>query len=692
MSFARFRILRRRMVMVAMLGALALPATAAAATPGEPVSWFTSLAQRFGPDTGAETASAVAVRGDGRVVASIVNDGELDRRIIGLLPNGQLDPTFSGDGIWSMSQGNVTVVRAVTTTADGKTIFAGDDHSQMAIVVGRLMSDGELDPTFGGGDGLAVYGTGDGSSPTLEQVFVQSSGKIVFAGSVNDATMGRQLLIGRLNADGSDDGTFNGSPYMTFGSAVAALDDRFAGVAQMSNGEFILGGSHDGGASEVLRIGPSANYAIVKDLELSANADQTVDVVAVDATHVAVLSTGADWSTSLALVRVDATPALDLGYGGGDGVASLFPASFRGVQLLRQPDGKFVVAGFDSGHRAIVRLNADGSLDGGFGTGGEKIFDGSSQLSTVLRSHEIALSPEGSIVSASHINADTLAITAIDRIVGRIARLRSQVLTPIAAPLPATSTPVILRVTNDGPDSSGAGTVTFSATGGVEVLSSDGGCTFTGASQGSCPLADLAPGASKDITLQVRRATAGTGTISMNASAITFDDDPTNNTSSLGMTFATGPAAASTTPTGTGGGGTTGGGGGSGPATPMLTIRRVTTKGGTVLRCGLTGRFACATAKVRTGVRTIPMWIRIRSNPVPGTAKRTVSVQLQRLEKGTYVKRGGGTIDLPSTGVLDIQVPAATRGTVSYWRWRLYAPASKTTLFARSAWFYVRVK
>jgi hypothetical protein len=124
----------------------------------------------------------------------------------------------------------------------------------------------------------------------------------------------------------------------------------------------------------------------------------------------------------------------------------------------------------------------------------------------------------------------------------------------------------------------------------------------------------------------------------------------------------------------------------------MLTIRRVTTKGGTVLRCGLTGRFACATAKVRTGVRTIPMWIRIRSNPVPGTAKRTVSVQLQRLEKGTYVKRGGGTIDLPSTGVLDIQVPAATRGTVSYWRWRLYAPASKTTLFARSAWFYVRVK
>jgi uncharacterized delta-60 repeat protein len=686
MSFARFRTVRRRLFLIALLGTLAVPAAANAATAGEPVSWFHGVAQRFGLSTGAETASGVAVRSDGRIVASVVNDGELDRRIVGLLPNGDLDPSFSGDGVWTMAQDNVTVVRAVTTTADGKVVFVGDDHSQQAIVIGRLMRDGELDPTFGGGDGLAVFATGDGSSPYLEQVLVQSTGKIVFAGSVTDAVKGRELLIGRLNADGSDDGTFNGAPFQKFGSAGDGIDDRFAGMAAMSNGEFILGAAHDGGATAVLRIGPTANYSIVKDLQLSGQADMTVDVVPVDGTHVAVLSAGAEWSTAMAVVKVDATPALEPAFS-GDGIATPFPASFRGVQLVRQPEGKFLVAGFDTAsgsHRAIVRVNADGTLDTTFGTGGEQVLGGVSQFSAVLRSHEITLASDGSIVSASHVAADTLAMTAVDRLIGRISRLRSQVLSPVAAPTPATSTAVILRAINDGPDATGTGTVSFNATDGIEVLSSDGGCTFTSASAGTCPLPDVAPGATKAITIQVRRATAGTGTIDMSVTGTTFDDDPANNGSQLGMTFAA-PVAAPAAPAPSGAATP------AGPALPVVTIRRITKRGGTVLRCGFRGRMACGTARVRRGVRTVPMWIRVVARPVPGNAKRSLGVQLQRLEKGRYVKRGGGTINVNARGVIDLQVPTATRQSRALWRWRVYAKATSTTQYARSAWFFVRV-
>jgi hypothetical protein len=123
-----------------------------------------------------------------------------------------------------------------------------------------------------------------------------------------------------------------------------------------------------------------------------------------------------------------------------------------------------------------------------------------------------------------------------------------------------------------------------------------------------------------------------------------------------------------------------------------MTVRRITTKGGTQLRCGFTGRLACATARVRTGVRTVPLWIRASSRPLPGTWRREVRVVIQRLEKGRYVRRGTGTLNIPTTGHIDITVPNSTRSARSLWRWRIYAPETPTTNASTSRWFYILVK
>ncbi len=81
----------------------------------------------------------------------------------------------------------------------------------------------------------------------------------------------------------------------------------------------------------------------------------------------------------LALVRYTASGDLDTTFGGGDGIVTthLLPSSFsydRGSSVTIQPDGRIVVAGFsfnwskDTDYDfAVVRYNADGSLDQSFG-------------------------------------------------------------------------------------------------------------------------------------------------------------------------------------------------------------------------------------------------------------------------------------------------------------------------------------
>ncbi|MEZ5842968.1 MAG: Ig-like domain-containing protein [Hyphomicrobiaceae bacterium] len=77
-----------------------------------------------------------------------------------------------------------------------------------------------------------------------------------------------------------------------------------------------------------------------------------------------------------ALVRYNADGTLDTSFGGGDGIVttpigSLFAV---GISVTVQPDGRIVVAGYsDNGTSldfALVRYNADGTLDTSFGGGG----------------------------------------------------------------------------------------------------------------------------------------------------------------------------------------------------------------------------------------------------------------------------------------------------------------------------------
>ena len=103
------------------------------------------------------------------------------------------------------------------------------------------------------------------------------------------------------------------------------------------------------------------------------------------------------------LARYQANGSLDPSFGSNGTVTTAFPAPSddRGKTIALQPDGKIVVAGYchngSSSNFCLARYQANGSLDGGFGSGGTVITSISSGGDDA---RAIALQPDGKIVIA----------------------------------------------------------------------------------------------------------------------------------------------------------------------------------------------------------------------------------------------------------------------------------------------------
>ncbi len=112
---------------------------------------------------------------------------------------------------------------------------------------------------------------------------------------------------------------------------------------------------------------------------------------------------------AMGAVRYLPDGTLDPSFGGGDGLANLERVGYdcrSADAVARQPDGKLVLVGTigcggEAGDTqlAVVRLNADGSLDRSFDRDGTRIpgFGGSCTYGTA-----VALRPDGKILAAGH--------------------------------------------------------------------------------------------------------------------------------------------------------------------------------------------------------------------------------------------------------------------------------------------------
>lgn len=252
-------------------------------------------------------------------------------RILRLNADGSLDSTFNASG----SGANATV-NTIAVQNDGKILVGGDftsynGNAAAPNYIMRLNADGSLDTTFNNG--------GVGPNNSVWTITVQPDGKILIGGffvSYNgnvDAPNG----IMRLNADGTLDTTFN------VGAGARGLlgNSGFQGYANsivvQPDNKILVGGyfTNFGGSSGVW----DAN---APDHLLRLNADG----------------------------QLDTTFNYGAGLGANDAV----------YDLALQSDGKVLITGVPVSYNGnagapdrFMRINADGTLDSGYNSGGAGI-------------------------------------------------------------------------------------------------------------------------------------------------------------------------------------------------------------------------------------------------------------------------------------------------------------------------------
>jgi uncharacterized delta-60 repeat protein len=335
------------------------------------------------------------IRSDGKLVALATMDlvdegGNYVLALVRRNADGTADTSFGGSGHVTLPT-TFGAVAKPAVQADGKIVVAvsTDRTNASDFKIVRFNADGSLDTSFGT-NGETVVGLGSlADSPVT--VLVDANGKIVVAGSATSST-DRDFAVVRLNTDGSLDTGFNGS-----GKLIAALpagrDAPTAAAFDAQGGIILVGssqittGSVTVSDTSVIRVNPNGTldttFAGGKTfLPMGQYNDFATSVTVLSSGKILV---GGDYvvnpannnDTSVSLMKLNADGSLDTSFGTG-GIVSLAPtgAGDRIREVLEQADGKIVVSGWvngtgnNGGQMAVVRFNADGSLDTSFGTDG----------------------------------------------------------------------------------------------------------------------------------------------------------------------------------------------------------------------------------------------------------------------------------------------------------------------------------
>jgi uncharacterized delta-60 repeat protein len=366
--------------------------------------------------SGSDMARSVAVQADGKIVAAGAWDNGQHR--FGLArynADGSLDTSFDGDGkvtTFSLLHG---IANSVALQADGKIVAAGTvwnstANGDMAFALARYNADGSLDTSF---NGTGTVTTGFGLFTTGNSVAAGADGRIVVAGSVGYA--GARVAIACYNPDGSLDITFDGDGKLTTGFRSGA--GSAYSVAVQADGKIVIAGNDNYFGAQYPHNFRLARLNVDGSLDTSFGGigevttrfesfenDATSVAVQTDGKIVAAGYTGYEGAFNFAVARYNSDGSLDGSFHGDGKVATDFGARDIAYSVALQADGKIVVAGDTSipgtDSFAVVRYNADGSLD--------PTFDGDGKLTTDFNSvrasgaFSVAVQADGKIVAAGY--------------------------------------------------------------------------------------------------------------------------------------------------------------------------------------------------------------------------------------------------------------------------------------------------
>ena len=289
---------------------------------------------------------------------------------------------------------------SVIVQADGQILVAGSSTGDFALL--RYNADGSLDATFGGSGKLTTdFGS---ASDAAYSSALQADGKIVVAGYSGD-----NFAVARYNTNGSLDSSFGASGKISTPSSIyTGLVARV-----QSSGSIQVGGYNYGNGSSVAYALVTYNSSGGMSSAITASVRDSSGFVFSDGGHgIATQADGkllvaGSKSGDFALLRYNAdrnNPSLDTSFGASGSVTTDFGSSTdSGRSVTVQADGKILVAGYSNGDFALVRYNSDGSLDTSFSNDGKLTTDFGS---TTDYGQSVTVQADGKILVAGSSNGD----------------------------------------------------------------------------------------------------------------------------------------------------------------------------------------------------------------------------------------------------------------------------------------------
>ncbi|CAN5348690.1 hypothetical protein BH09PLA1_BH09PLA1_13920 [soil metagenome] len=345
---------------------------------------------------------------------------KLDGRL--LLSAGDLDSTFRNNGRFTHDFGfGDDSAYAITVQADGRFLVAGTVRGANGtndFGVARFLSNGSLDATFGiNGMVTTDFGLAGASSDEARAMVIDSSGRIYVAGYANRGTgTGNDFAVARYLSNGSLDDSFGaaGIAVNHFGT-----NDQALAMALQSDGRLVVTGLF---TSDFGTVRYNANGSLDTSFGANGSIRTPVGTGTDSATSVAIRGDGkifvGGWAQfgsdfDFAVAAYNANGSLDTTFNGSGRVTTNMGTADRATAIALLSDGRFVLAGRSDGNVAVVRYNADGSLDDSFGAGGIATIN---LFTSNDGANAIVLRSDGSILLAGAVGSNSSSDFAVLRL------------------------------------------------------------------------------------------------------------------------------------------------------------------------------------------------------------------------------------------------------------------------------------
>jgi uncharacterized delta-60 repeat protein len=356
-------------------------------------------------------AEAIAIQSDGKILVAGISIEMISYNfgIARFNTDGTLDSSFGGgDGVATTSVfSNDDYAKDVVVQPDGKIVAAGEGAGEFILV--RYDSDGSLDTSFGGGDGIATTDI-SGSTDGANALALQNDGKLIAAGRAAVGESG-DVALARYNTDGSLDTTFGGGDGKVTTDFTGDFESANS-LALQSDGRFVIaGGSFSG--NYFGEDTPLARYNTDGSLDTTFGGGDGYVMSKISSNGVAVqadgqiLAAGAGFGV-FEMARFTDSGSLDTTFGGGDGtvITDFTSQNDLASSIALQPDGRIILAGVAYEDIAIARYTTNGALDSSFSADGKVVTDLNNQIN---RGSDVALQADGKIIVSGKTTEPSVA-------------------------------------------------------------------------------------------------------------------------------------------------------------------------------------------------------------------------------------------------------------------------------------------